>query len=94
MQTTTAATALNGTRDRKNHHLYYSQEHVSSRFGHRLKELRESRNLTQMQLALKCGIDRTYVSNLERGRSSISLFLLEVIAIGFGMSLSELLGPL
>jgi len=36
-------------------------------FGNVLQELRRERGLTQEELAFRCGLDRTYVSLLERG---------------------------
>ncbi len=70
---------------------YYLPVDVSSRFGVRLRELRRERNLTQLRMATEFGIDRTFISDVERGRKSISLPILEVMALGFKMSLSELL---
>jgi DNA-binding XRE family transcriptional regulator len=64
---------------------------VSSRFGIRLRELRRERNLTQLRMAREFGIDRSFISDVERGRKSISLPMLEVIALGMKISLSELL---
>ncbi len=42
-------------------------------------------------MAVDFGIDRSFISDVERGRKSISLPLLEVMAIGLNMSLSDLL---
>ena len=70
---------------------YYLPRDVSSRFGVRLKQLRRERSLTQLQMAVNFGIDRTFISDVERGRKSISLPMLEIIALGFKMTLSELL---
>jgi DNA-binding XRE family transcriptional regulator len=64
---------------------------ISSRFGLRLRELRRERNLTQLRMARDFGIDRSFISDVERGRKSISLPMLEVIALGMKVSLSELL---
>ena len=64
---------------------------VSSRFGARLRELRRERNLTQLRMANDFGIDRSFISDVERGRKSISLPMLEVIALGMKLSLSDLL---
>lgn len=64
---------------------------VSSRFGLRLRELRKERNLTQLRMANEFGIDRSFISDVERGRKSISLPMLEVIALGMKLTLSELL---
>lgn len=64
---------------------------ISSRFGVRLRELRQANRFTQLRMAHEFGIDRTFISDVERGRKSISLPMLEVVALGFHMSLSELL---
>lgn len=63
---------------------------VSSRFGRKLREMRRERNMTQMQMAVDFGIDRSFISDVERGRKSISLHMLEVIALGMKVSLSDL----
>ena len=68
-----------------------SEGDVTRRFGLRLRQLRRDRNLTQMQMARRFGIDRSYISEVERGRKSISLVTLELIALGFRMSLSDVM---
>ena len=70
---------------------FYQPRDVSSRFGVRLRELRREREMTQLRMAVEFGIDRTFISDVERGRKSISLPMLEVLALGFNLSLSELL---
>ncbi|HEY0758402.1 MAG TPA: helix-turn-helix transcriptional regulator [Acidisarcina sp.] len=70
---------------------YYLPMDVSSRFGARLRELRRERNMTQLRMAIDFGIDRSFISDVERGRKSISLPMLEIMALGLHMSLSELL---
>lgn len=42
-------------------------------------------------MSIVFGIDRSFISDVERGRKSISLTMLEVIALGLDMSLSDLL---
>ncbi len=74
----------------RNTALYYSPTDVSSRFGVRLRELRRERKLTQLQMAVNCGIDRSFISDVERGRKSISLPFLEIIALGLNVSMSDL----
>lgn len=72
--------------------LTYQLPHdVSSRFGLRLRELRKGHALTQLRMAVDFGIDRSYISDVERGRKAISLPMLEVIALGMKISLSDLL---
>ncbi len=63
---------------------------ISSRFGLRLRELRRAHNMTQLRMAVDFGIDRSFISDVERGRKSISLHMLEVIALGMKVSLSDL----
>ncbi|MGI4830208.1 MAG: helix-turn-helix domain-containing protein [Janthinobacterium lividum] len=70
---------------------YFLPLDVSSRFGVRLRQLRRDHQMTQLRLAVEFGIDRTFISDVERGRKSISLPMLEVLALGFQLSLSELL---
>jgi transcriptional regulator with XRE-family HTH domain len=64
---------------------------VSSRFGRRLKQLRLERALTQVDMARRFGIDRSFISAVERGKKSVSLPTLEVMALGFDLSLSDLM---
>lgn len=45
-------------------------------FGSVLRQLRESKGLSQEELADQCSIHRTYVSQLERGLKSPTLRLL------------------
>ena len=74
----------------RNPHLYHSPNSLSSRFGRRLKELRQEHRWTQTQMASRFGIDRSFISDVERGRKTVSLPTLEVIALGMKVSLSEL----
>lgn len=49
--------------------------------GSRVRELREKRSHTQESLALKCGLDRTYINSVENGRRNISVQALEKIIL-------------
>jgi len=63
---------------------------IGSRFGLRVRALRRSHGMTQMDMAIDFGIDRSYISDFECGKKGISLATLEVIALGFKMELSNL----
>jgi DNA-binding XRE family transcriptional regulator len=63
---------------------------VNARFGLRLRELRCTQNMTQLRMAVDFGIDRSFISDVERGRKSISLPTLEILALGLNLSLSDL----
>jgi transcriptional regulator with XRE-family HTH domain len=66
-------------------------EDIQVRVGRRLRKLRKQHRWTQVQLAERLGLDRSYLADVERGRRNISVVNLEVIARGFGVSLSRLL---
>lgn len=61
------------------------------KLGRRIKELREKQGLTQEQLAFACELDRTYISDLERGNRNLSYLALTKIAEGLNMSVSKML---
>ena len=49
-------------------------------FGIILKELRTSSGLSQEKLAFACGLDRTFISMLERGKRQPSLTSILILA--------------
>lgn len=54
--------------------------------GQRLRELRENKGLSQRKLAMLCGLDRGYISQLEAGRTrSITLRTAEILAGGLNI---------
>jgi transcriptional regulator with XRE-family HTH domain len=63
---------------------------ITARFGQRVRELRKSKGRSQEAFAADCGLDRTYISGIERGRRNVSLRNIEVIAEALGISISEL----
>ena len=56
-----------------------------------LRKVRIEKGLSQEELADLADLDRTYISQIERGLKSPSLRSLEQIINGLGVSLSELL---
>jgi transcriptional regulator with XRE-family HTH domain len=54
-----------------------------------IRRLRVGRQLSQDALALDAGIDRTYVSRLERGRENPTVAILEKLAIALDAEMSE-----
>jgi transcriptional regulator with XRE-family HTH domain len=49
-------------------------------FGQALREIRESKEISQERLALEGGFDRTYISLIERGINSPTIRMLVGIA--------------
>jgi transcriptional regulator with XRE-family HTH domain len=66
------------------------RSNILDRFGKRVRELRKARKLSQEAFADKCGLDRTYISGIERGKRNVALYNLENIAQALGVSISEL----
>ena len=60
-------------------------------FGQRVRNLRTAKGLSQESFAALCGLDRTYISGIERGVRNVSLVNLGLIAGALGISLSELM---
>jgi transcriptional regulator with XRE-family HTH domain len=66
-------------------------QHLQQTLAFNIKEKRKSIGVTQEQLALDAEIDRTYVSQIERGIGNPSLLILVKIAHRLNTSAQELL---
>ncbi len=64
---------------------------VLGRFGRRVRERRMALGVSQEEFAAKCDLDRTYISDIERGKRNLGLRNIEVIARTLGASISELM---
>jgi transcriptional regulator with XRE-family HTH domain len=63
---------------------------IAQRFGDRLRQLRKAMGLSQEVFADRCGLDRTYISGIERGKRNVSLRNIEVLAKTLGVTISQL----
>lgn len=61
------------------------------RFGKNLRKARLKAGLSQMQVAESIRADKSYISNLEKGKKNPTLFTLSKLAKSIGISLSKLL---
>jgi transcriptional regulator with XRE-family HTH domain len=61
-----------------------------TRLGSRIKRLRLQHGWTQVVMAERLGIDRSFLADVERGKRNISILNLDVIARGLGISLARL----
>ena len=68
------------------------QEEVRRRFGARVRELRKARKLSQEAVALRSGLDRSYVGGIERGENNLSLVIIYRLAEALGVEAGELFG--
>ncbi len=64
---------------------------ICVRFGGRIRKLRQQRGWTQVYLAEHTGLGRVYISQLEHGKKEPRLRTIEVLAISFDMTPSQLL---
>lgn len=63
---------------------------IRSEFGKRVKELRARSGISQELLADRAGLDRTYISGVERGERNISIVNIEKIAAALNVSIEYL----
>lgn len=59
--------------------------------SHNIKKFRCELNLSQEELADKCGLHRTYVGAVERGERNVTLSSLEAIASALNVDVPTLL---
>lgn len=66
------------------------QDRIKLRFGTRLRQLREAKELSQEALALESGLDRSYLGKIERGESNVALVNINRIADALKVGAGEL----
>lgn len=59
-------------------------------FGQAVRQVREEKGWSQERLAAEAGLDRTYVSGLERGRRNPALATQKRIAVALEVTLGSL----
>lgn len=63
----------------------YEQEFEAFKLGVLIQQMREKQNLTQEQLAEKCGTTKSYISRIENNASDIRLStLIRIVQDGLG----------
>ena len=63
---------------------------IEEQLGMRIRFLRKQKKMSIEDLALECGINRNYLCDLENGKRNPTLRILEKIANGLEISISEL----
>jgi DNA-binding XRE family transcriptional regulator len=63
---------------------------VHQRLGQNIRRLRRARGLAQEKFALQFGIDRTYVSGVERGERNPTVTVVQRFADALGVPIAEL----
>lgn len=62
-------------------------EEVRKRIGERIRELRVGLNMSQEELAERCGMKRVNIRSIEQGRYGAQIDVIENIVSVFGMHL-------
>jgi len=63
---------------------------IKVKVGKKIRQLRKRAGLSQEKLALEADIDRTYIQSIEKGERSVSIVILEKIAIALKIDIKEL----
>ena len=63
---------------------------INKQLGYRIRYLRQLKNWSIEDLALEAGINRNYLSDLERGTRNPTLMILNKIATALGIDLNIL----
>lgn len=69
------------------------EEAIARNIAHNIRQLRQSRNLTQDQLARMSGVPRPTWSNLESGTANPTVLVLAKVASALQVPLEELISP-
>jgi transcriptional regulator with XRE-family HTH domain len=64
---------------------------VRKKFGKRIKELRQSKGLSQEAVAHLADLDRTYIPSIEKGERNVSIDVIKKLSLAFEIKMSELL---
>ena len=62
-------------------------------FGKRLKQIRQKKGLTQLDLELESGISRTEISRIENGLKNIEFLTIVKLSVALEISLYEFFKP-
>jgi transcriptional regulator with XRE-family HTH domain len=60
------------------------------RLGQRIRQIREEKKLTQVMLAERSGLHRTFIGAVERGERNLAILNLRVIAKALRVPVGEL----
>ncbi len=63
----------------------------AKKLGQNLKKIRTKKDITQTQLAETLGVDKSFVSNIENGKTNPTLSTITNLAKVLGISTNELL---
>lgn len=71
-------------------YLHLSVMNLKEKFGQKIKVLRENKEYSIEYLANIANIDRTYISDIEKGKRNVSLLIIEKLAKALEINIQEL----
>lgn len=71
-----------------------SNEPITQAFGQKIRVTRKSFGWSQEALAYRAGLNRSYLGQIERGETLVSIVTIEKLARAFRLTLSVLLAEL
>lgn len=63
---------------------------INEFFGKKISEIRKRKGFSQEKLALEANIDRTYISDIEKGNRNISLEILDKLSKTLNIHISQI----
>ncbi|MFY8096492.1 MAG: helix-turn-helix domain-containing protein [Flavobacterium sp.] len=63
---------------------------INEFFGKKISEIRKEKGFSQEKLALEANIDRTYISDIEKGNRNISLEILDKLSKTLNIHISQI----
>ena len=63
---------------------------IRQKFGNKIKLLRLEKSYSQEEFAYKATIDRTYISDIEKGERNVSILIIEKLAKALEIEVFEL----
>ena len=70
--------------------LYLWAMSIKEKFGQKVKQLREQKGFSMEYLANISNIDRTYISDIEKGKRNVSLLIIEKLSKALEVTIQEL----
>lgn len=70
------------------------ENNLANRIGGTIRRLRKEVNLSQEELADRCGVHRTYIGAIERGEKNITLKTARKVGDALDLTLKELISEL
>lgn len=67
-------------------------QHLQRLIAKNVRTYREIKKISHEELAWQCGIDRTYISKIERGIANPSIQILHKISVVLSIELHSLIG--